>query len=404
MDPNIRKELGFFYPAINFIILIATAVHLILSVYFSLIGIFILVVYNILGVGILFSLKFWLKKDGPVNFIFGLIVFIILVHSFVATFVLGVEGGTLNYIIVLPIILLVHPKWNIRKVLFFFSFLLIFFFFSYFFLSTREAMLPESTVYNHITHLLNVILSSMAGYSILLFIKHTSIENQNKLISVNRNLKESNKEVRRQYKKQEVLLKEMHHRVKNNLQLISSMISLQKHKLHDPKSIHILENSQNRIHAISLIHQKLFQQEDVAVVNLNFYLQDLVNHLKWLNQNIHCEIKAIDLSINLDVAVPLGLITAELLNNSFKHAFPHGTSGSIFIALRKLEPHTFELSIKDSGKGFRKDFDPKKSSGLGMEIILTLSEQIGAQVEFVPISEGALSIIRFKIEEFNIIG
>lgn len=397
MTPQDKNDLGYFVPAIGFISKLAIAVHLILLVFNLYTGAAPLSVYNFTSIIVLLLLVYWLYKDGSPNVIFGIILLKILLDSIFAAFLLGKESASLYYIIVLPIIFLVHPKWGIKKVLLFFVLLLLIFFTSYLILFQVPPVLIDSTRYNELRKVFNIVLISLSGYSILLFIKHTTIQSQNSLISTNEKLEKSNKEVKKQYRKQELLLKEMHHRVKNNLQLISSMMNLQKHRLTDKVSISILENTQSRIQAISLIHQKLFQQEEVAVVNMNFYLQDLVSNLQWLNNNIACEIRAIDLLVTLDKAVPLGLITAELLNNSFKHAFKDEEKGYIKIELRKLDGNIIQLSILDSGRGFKSGFNPKKSKGLGMEIILTLSEQIRAKVNFIqPAEKGALSTIEFE--------
>src|SRR5690606_17655167 len=157
---------------------------------------------------------------------------------------------------------------------------------SYYLISLNEAIiaLPYEKLRN--VYLLNLSLVTIAGFTLLVFFKYLNVIISKTLIEANRVLHKKNLEIDRQYRKQKILLKEIHHRVKNNLQIISSMLSLQKYKLSDENMIDILENSQSRIHAISLIHHKLFQQEELAVVNINFYLKDLVNSLNHLNPNI----------------------------------------------------------------------------------------------------------------------
>ena len=399
-----KTDLGFFISAIAFVAKLAIAVHSVLMIFNFFMGIGILSIYNLVSVLILIGLLLWLKRDGHHNLIFGIILFKILFDSIFATFLLGEDSAALYFIIVLPIIFLVHPKWNIQKVILFFCFLLIIFFTSYFTLYNAKPILKEASEHNQILQVFNIALICLSGYSILLFIKHTTIQNQKSLLAVNRELEERNKLIKKQSRRLELLLREMHHRVKNNLQLISSMINLQKNKLHDHKSIGILEDSQNRIHAISLIHQKLFQQEEVAAVNMNLYLQDLVHHLQWLNNKVKCSIHAIDLPLTLDKAVPLGLITSELLNNSFKHAFSEEEDGNIKIELKMIDDNIVQLMVLDSGRGYKQDFDPSRSDGLGMEIILTLSDQIGARTRFVSDKDGALSIVEFEDDGLHISG
>ena len=227
--------------------------------------------------------------------------------------------------------------------------------------------------------------------------------------SVNRVLKEKNTDI--EEKKQvidialaekEVLLKEVHHRVKNNLQIISSLLNLQSHQLTDSSAIEALDVSKNRIQAIALIHQKLYQSSNFASVNFKAYVQELMEHQKKMYADAHKKVETRidcpDLKIGIDTAVPLGLIVAELVTNSFKHAFKETNNCLLNINLSVDASYNCKLSIFDNGSGLKEGFNLEKAESLGMEILKALTEQIFGEIKCYN-SPGARFEIEFKLEE-----
>lgn len=178
----------------------------------------------------------------------------------------------------------------------------------------------------------------------------------------------------------ENLLREIHHRVKNNLQIASSLMNMQKRKVSSPEAKAALEDSQNRILAIALTHQKIYQDKDTKAVNLNEYLNDLTSYQKKLYPSVAYNISCPELLIDLDKAVPLALITSELLINASKHAFPETSeSDRLDVEVSCPETTTVKIVIRDNGVGLDKEFDSKQSSGLGFKIIHALCKQISAR-------------------------
>lgn len=227
--------------------------------------------------------------------------------------------------------------------------------------------------------------------------------------SVNRVLVEKNKDI--EQKKQEinialgekdVLLKEVHHRVKNNLQIISSLLNLQSHQLTDKSAIEALDVSKNRIQAIALIHKKLYQSFNFASVNFKGYLQELIEHQKSMyadpQKQIETNIDCPDLKIGIDTAVPLGLIVAELITNSFKHAFKNTTKCLVNIQMLVDKNNVCKLSIFDNGVGLKDDFNLDEAESLGMEILKALTDQIFGEIKYYN-NPGACFQIEFKLEE-----
>lgn len=181
----------------------------------------------------------------------------------------------------------------------------------------------------------------------------------------------------------ENLLREIHHRVKNNLQITSSLMNMQKRKLTSEEAINALEDSQARISAIALTHQKIYQDKDSKAVNLCEYLNDLMEHEKKISSSFSYKIDCPDISIDLDYAVPLALIISELVTNAVKHAYPNTEKyNELLIHVERLSVEEVSLTIRDNGKGLPEDFDIENAEGIGFEIIRALCRQISAKLTY----------------------
>jgi two-component sensor histidine kinase len=240
----------------------------------------------------------------------------------------------------------------------------------------------------------------LIGIGLFLFIRMKKLNNL--LQKNNHEIEEKSNLLDLTLKEKELLLKEVHHRVKNNLQIISSLLNLQKFTLEDEAAIQALEESKDRIQAISLVHQKLYQSGNYSFVNFETYLNDLVEHQQYLYQDknkiVQTNIICPEVMIDLDTAVPLGLILSELITNCYKHAFPDTKSPRIDINLVKDIETSFDynLEIKDNGKGLSKDFNFNTTESLGMEITKTLTEQIEGEIYFHE-HNGAFFEIKFNL-------
>ncbi|WP_373518156.1 sensor histidine kinase [Pricia sp.] len=181
----------------------------------------------------------------------------------------------------------------------------------------------------------------------------------------------------------ENLLREIHHRVKNNLQITSSLMNMQKRKLTNPEAITAIEDSQARILAIALTHQKIYQDKDSKAVNLCEYLNDLMEHEKKISSSFSYKISCPDISIDLDRAVPLALIISELATNAVKHAYPDTTKyNELLVNVERLNSEEVSLTMLDNGQGLPDDFDIKNAEGVGFEIIRALCRQISAKLTY----------------------
>lgn len=227
------------------------------------------------------------------------------------------------------------------------------------------------------------IYLSLAGIALLLVIAFIFYYRSRLKQKANYQLETKNAEIAKQNDEKEVLLKEIHHRVKNNLQIISSLLSMQTRGLTDHKVIDAMKESQSRVKTMALIHEKLYQYENLSSINMQEYMKQLSEFLTQTygrNKEIEVTINTEDINLDIDTAVPLGLITNELLSNALKYAFEGVETGEIQINLSRSESGDFRLVIKDSGVGLDKDMDIEKTTSLGLRLVRTLTRQINGNL------------------------
>ncbi|MBF4467439.1 sensor histidine kinase [Flavobacterium sp. LC2016-12] len=206
--------------------------------------------------------------------------------------------------------------------------------------------------------------------------------NHAKLELKEKEINQKNLNLRHLLDEKEWLLKEIHHRVKNNLQTVISLLNSQSAYLDNDMALSAIKNSQHRIHSMSLIHQKLYNSENIATINMPNYIRELVEYLKdsfSLGQRIRFEVKIDPLELDVAQAVPLGLILNEAITNSIKYAFPNDLTGMIFIKLETLEENRYLLTISDNGIGAETDFTDQKANSFGMSLIKGLSDDLEAK-------------------------
>ncbi len=225
-----------------------------------------------------------------------------------------------------------------------------------------------------------------------------------KLVEQNQQIEHQKEIIEQSLIEKETLLKEVHHRVKNNLQLVSGILELQAVKFDDKNVREMMEEGQSRVRSMALIHQQLYQNEDIGNIDFKQYLAKLVNDIaitfndKSKRIEIHINVNQSKLDIN--TAVPLGLIVNELITNSFKHAFHNRENGNIYIDLEEVESEWFKLVVRDDGNGLAENFDPIKSNSLGLRLVKGLTRQLGGEFSHSN-GTGAQFIIQFKNGTFN---
>jgi two-component sensor histidine kinase len=183
----------------------------------------------------------------------------------------------------------------------------------------------------------------------------------------------------------ETLLREVHHRVKNNLQIIVSLLRIKERLIKDEQVLRIFKESQNQIIAMSLVHEKLYQNKDLGFVEFSEYIRSLAISI-FASFNVNTSIIKLNMNIkavpmNVDLAVPCGLIINEIITNSIKHAFPNNREGEIYIEVSENSDKELLLIISDDGVGFKDGFDMFKSETMGFKMLLALIEQIDGKIE-----------------------
>lgn len=198
----------------------------------------------------------------------------------------------------------------------------------------------------------------------------------------------------------ETLLKEVHHRVKNNLQTVSSLLSLQSRNATDAATKDLLKSSQNRVISMAMVHEMLYMREDISKIGYKSYVQELAEYLvrsiKGTSSNITLDIDIPDVKLNIDTAVPLGLLINEAITNALKYGIVDDSQGHIFIKLRKSSNDEYLLNIGDTGAGYSETINHKTTKSLGLKLIHNLARQLRGSVVRDITRKGTHYIVKFK--------
>lgn len=203
-----------------------------------------------------------------------------------------------------------------------------------------------------------------------------------------RDLLDANQQITNSLREKEVLLKEIHHRVKNNLQIVSSLLYLQSRRIADVDTVSLFEDSKQRIFAMALVHETLYSSNDLSRIDFFGYVKMLVAELEGVYQQIDLSITCLveiekGITLDIDCAIPCGLIVNELVSNAFKHAFRNSPEGTILVRMTKDDQEKIILSVIDDGVGLPTDFDVSDSSNMGLEIVSLLVTQLGGEMDIV---------------------
>lgn len=200
---------------------------------------------------------------------------------------------------------------------------------------------------------------------------------------INQQLQQLNRQINKKADENALLLKEIHHRVKNNLQVISSLLSLHSENVQDPEAVEVMLESQNRVRSMGLIHQKLYQGDDLAAIEMKDYFQDLgesmLDSFGLEGEKIQIKYPMDKIELDVDTAIPVGLIVNELLTNSLKHAFRNKQDGEIEISLQAKDEEQYVLRVKDNGQA--STGGGAASSGFGTQLVQLLVHQLDGHFE-----------------------
>ena len=202
----------------------------------------------------------------------------------------------------------------------------------------------------------------------------------------------------------EILLKEVHHRVKNNLQIISSMLNMQIEMSKNRNVQFELREGQNRINTMALIHDQLYQSDNLAKIELEDYIRNLVSYVintfRYYGANINTEFRLSHLHLHLDQAIPLGLIINELVSNAMKYAFAEKDEGTIIVSMEKNADSRLTFTVRDDGAGLPEGFEPDKLNTLGIQMIKALTQQLEGNFS-IESDKGVRAVISFRTEDYQ---
>jgi PAS domain S-box-containing protein len=280
----------------------------------------------------------------------------------------------------------------------------------------------EKMMHDGMEHTEEVTEDNLGGY--FLVTASPIKDNNGKVLGsvhIARNITERKKmedQIKKSLEEREMLIKETHHRVKNNLMVISSLLSLQAHYIKDKETQDIFRDSQNRARSMALIHEKLYQTADLKEIDFGDYIQklslELFNTYSDKSRNIELDFEVENHLLDINTSIPLGLIVNELISNSLKHAFPvtesHGPANGTFASphhedgqivvkfVKEDENYIFEVS--DNGIGLSDDFNIEDNDSLGLSLVISLVDQIHGELDYDG-RDGTRFTIKFKEEEFN---
>jgi two-component sensor histidine kinase len=197
----------------------------------------------------------------------------------------------------------------------------------------------------------------------------------------------------------EIMLKEVHHRVKNNMQLIASLISLQTAYVEDKTSLDAFKSTLNRIKSMAIVHEKLYKSETLAKIDFHSYVKTLTSNLlatyRHTKQNISVEVEIADIHLNINTAIPCGLILNELITNCLKYAFIGRNHGEIKVSMILISGNVYRLIIQDNGVGLPLGIDINNTDSLGLKLVHTLTDQLHGEFS-VETQNGTKFIINFQ--------
>jgi two-component sensor histidine kinase len=219
------------------------------------------------------------------------------------------------------------------------------------------------------------------------------------LLKTHHALYRSKRELTAQMEEKETLLKEVHHRVKNNLQTVSSLLSLQSRNVEEERMKGLLKSTQNRVISMAMVHEMLYMRKDISHIEYKSYVQELSEYLirsiKGLDSKVQLKIDIPDIKLGIDTAIPLGLLINEAITNALKYGFADEEEGEIYIVLKKELDKQYVLNIGDNGKGFPETINHKTTKSLGLKLIHNLTRQLKGTIQRDNTKKGTNYIIRF---------
>jgi len=232
---------------------------------------------------------------------------------------------------------------------------------------------------------IDIFVAEIVGTALLL--GSITVQRRHAYAELERRVSERTAELASRNEEKEILLKEIHHRVKNNMQVICSLLNLEARRFDDVRLAHAFADSQSRVKSMALVHEHLYQSRNLDCISMRTYVRALVDGVAQTHSrgnNVRCEVEAADITLPIDTAVPCGLIINEMVTNVFKHAFPDGNTGRLAVVLSERSPDRVELIVSDDGVGLPPSRGSPPTGSFGMSLVAMLVEQLGASIDVLP--------------------
>ncbi|WP_066759358.1 sensor histidine kinase [Crocinitomix algicola] len=351
-------------------------------------------IWNPIVSAFLFCLIYFFLKKERLKPIIGFIVgaTIVVYEIYFHTYLFGWDVGYYIFLFIIPVIFLFNSNWTKKQVVIFIGlFIMVVSGLIYFFWAELPVY-PMGEEEKNIVKIFNQYTAGSAVFILLIYFSRTIVKKDAELQITNERLLQQNELISNQNNQAQVLLKEVHHRVKNNLQIISSLISLQKNKIENGEVKNVLIQAKRRVESMARVHEKLYVDDEKIIVDFKSYLEDIVQTQQILSEDVNITLKADQVRMQLDTAVPFGLVVSELITNSIKHAYKNIEHKKLSISFQH-QPNDYLLKVIDNGVGLPENFSFKNEHSLGAEIIYDLVDQLAGEINYKN-ENGAHFIIR----------
>lgn len=230
------------------------------------------------------------------------------------------------------------------------------------------------------------ITIAVARFADMLELRRLNAQLQNEMVERNR----IEQKLKASLEEKVLLLQEIHHRVKNNLTVISSLLNLQADGVGDEQAKNAFKDSRNRVQAMARIHEQLYQADNLGKIDMETYIKTLSSSLRHTfgAYGVTIWVDAPAVSLGIDAAIPCGLIVNELITNAFKYAFPRNTVGNLWLSLKPAGNQTLRLEVRDDGPGLPPNFNPDQTPSLGLQLVKLLAHQLNGTLEITPPPDG----------------
>lgn len=323
-------------------------------------------------------LAYLIDKDYNLKVIFLLASIEMVVHGYLCSYFVGYQCDFIFFVLALPCVVLLDSSWKRWQIISYLLVLLLLFSVNYI---VFKDSVPIYVLSETLISWTSIVMSFGTACIILTILFYFS-----KVVNTNEtSLKEVCLTLKNKDDENKAMLKEIHHRVKNNLQVINSLLRMQSRFVDDESVVAMFKESQKRIMTIAALHEKLYNAENLKEIDVKVHITSLVQDLVegyTVKQKINLKVNIESIYLGLDSLVPLGLIINEIITNTLKHAFIDAHNNSIELSLARIENGFFELKISDNGRGFKlKEVDKK---GLGQKLILIFVKQLNGTIELLP--------------------